>query len=105
MTGKKDQTPASYGSSAFDEKSRRGGNSGESSPVGSNIFIVKPNGKKDSRSHSDPFRHEPVTQQNIGRTILRRIRCKNFDFFCKDRFCIIFSTLGYTTNRKRSSSK
>ena len=31
-------------------------------------------------SHPEPYRHEPVTQQNFGRTILRGIRCKIYIF-------------------------
>ncbi len=76
MSVKKVKTPTSYANPGFDEKPTKVANSNEASPMGSNIFIVTPDGKKNSRSHPDPFRHEPVTQQNIGRTILRSIRCK-----------------------------
>lgn len=57
-------------------KSARMTNSAEGSPMGSNIFIVKPDDKKNSQAHADPFRHEPITQKNLGHTILRGIRCK-----------------------------
>jgi len=42
--------------------------------MGSNIFIVKPEGEHHNRVHPEPYRHEPVTHSNIGRTILRGIR-------------------------------
>jgi hypothetical protein len=80
MSGKKDKKPTSYANPAFDEKPIRTENSGEPSPMGSDIFIVKPDGKKGSRSHPDAFRHEPITQQNIGRSILRGVRCKYLIF-------------------------
>ena len=59
-------------------------NSTEGSPMGSNIFIVKPDDKKNSRAHADPFRHEPITQKNLGRTIFRGIRCKDLHTYTKD---------------------
>jgi hypothetical protein len=76
MNTNKDKMPTSYSNSAFDEEPSVVKNSGGQSPVGSNIFIVKPAGDKNNRIHPDPYRHEPVTQQNFGRTILRGIRCK-----------------------------
>ena len=60
----------------LNEKSARVINSTEGSPMGSNIFIVKPDNKKNSQSRADPFRHDPITQKNLGHSILRGVRCK-----------------------------
>ncbi|CAF1188330.1 unnamed protein product [Adineta steineri] len=72
MSTKSDKIPTSYANPAFDEDSNR--NSVAPSPMGSNIFIVKPDDAKRNRSHPEPHRHEPVTQKSFGRTILRGIR-------------------------------
>ncbi|CAF3934368.1 unnamed protein product [Adineta steineri] len=72
MSTKNDKVPTSYANPAFDEDSNR--NSVAPSPMGSNIFIVKPDDAKRNRSHPEPHRHEPVTQKSFGRTILRGIR-------------------------------
>ncbi|UJR08879.1 hypothetical protein I4U23_013134 [Adineta vaga] len=71
MTSK---TPTSYANPAFDEEPAGVRNSGGPSPMGSNIFIVKPDDAKKSRSHPEPNRHDPVTKKNFGWTILRGIR-------------------------------
>jgi len=81
MSGKKDLTRTAYANPAFDEIPTRAKNSSQTSPTGSNIFIVKPGDKKGSRSNSEPSQHDPVTQKSIGRTILRGIRCKYLIFF------------------------
>ncbi len=70
--------PTSYANPAFDEEPNGVRNSAGPSPMGSNIFIVKPDDEKKSRAHPQPFRHDPVTKRNIGRVILRGIRCKFF---------------------------
>ena len=69
------QTPTPYANPAYDDEPAGVRNSGGPSPMGSNIFIVKPDDGKTSRSHPDPHRHDPVTKKNIGWTILRGIRC------------------------------
>jgi hypothetical protein len=67
----------SYGKSKFDAEPVPISNSAGTSPMGSNIFIVKPDGdQQQARSHAEPNRHEPVTRFNLGRTIFRGIRCK-----------------------------
>ena len=81
-TGKKGKPSGStsYNNSAFDvEPAATGQQSGGPSPMGSNIFIVKPDGDQHNRVHPEPYRHEPVTHSNIGRTILRGIRCESTD--------------------------
>lgn len=93
---KKNQTAPACASPVFDENLRKGEQSGEGSPMGSNVFIVKSDSTKINTSHADPFRHEPVTQQNFGRSILRGIRCKCLAFLFY--LLNIFSTLGNTTN-------
>jgi hypothetical protein len=77
MTSKIDPIPTSYANPAFDEEPNGVRNSTGASPMGSNIFIVKPDDQKKSRAHTQPFRNEPVTQNNIGQAILRGIRCRN----------------------------
>ncbi|CAF4587465.1 unnamed protein product [Rotaria sp. Silwood1] len=74
MSVKKDTKSSSPTNSAFDEEPTEGKSSGGPSPMGSNIFIVKPDDEKKNRFHPEPFRHDPVTRNNIGRTILRSIR-------------------------------
>lgn len=76
MSVKKDTKPTSYNNSAFDDEPAERKTSGNPSPMGSNIFIVKPDDGINPRANPDPFRHDPVTHKNIGRTILRGIRCK-----------------------------
>jgi hypothetical protein len=87
-------------------KSSRAENSEEPSPMGSSIFIVKSESKKSSQSPTDPFRHEPVTQQNIGRTILRGVRCETFNccFFCLS-FSKFFQHFGQHDKRKKIFEK
>jgi hypothetical protein len=87
MSGKRDTKVKQ----AFEENPTRTETSGEPSPIGSSIFIVKSDSKKSSRSHTDPFRHEPVTQRNIGRMILRGIRCKNLIFFISSSIFDLFN--------------
>lgn len=79
MSSKNDQQPTSFTNPTFDNESLGGKMSGNPSPMGSNIFIVKPDDKAKDRSHPEPFRHEPVTQKNIGRSILRFVRGKFFN--------------------------
>ncbi|CAF4205861.1 unnamed protein product [Rotaria sp. Silwood2] len=74
MSAKKDTKSSSSTNSAFDEEPTGERNSSQPSPMGSNIFIVKPDDEKKNRSHSEPFRHDPITRNNIGRSILRGIR-------------------------------
>ncbi|CAF0734186.1 unnamed protein product [Rotaria sordida] len=74
MSTKKDTKPNSSTNSALNEEPTGGKNSDEPSPMGSNIFIVKPDDEKKNRLHPEPFRHDPVTRNNIGRTMLRGIR-------------------------------
>lgn len=74
---KPEQGPTSYANPAFDDDGHSVRNSAAPSPMGSNIFIVKPDDEKKSRSHPQPHRHDPVTSRNFGRTILRGIRCMN----------------------------
>ena len=81
MSATKEQQPTSYANPAFDDEPRSVRNSAGPSPMGSNIFIVKPDDEKKNRSHPQPHRHEPVTHRNIGRTILRGIRCRNLSSF------------------------
>ncbi|CAF1290241.1 unnamed protein product [Rotaria sordida] len=66
--------PTSYSNPNFDEEPAGIKNSGGASPMGSNIFIIKPDDKNKNRTHPEPYRHDPTTQKNIGRTILRGIR-------------------------------
>ncbi|CAF1457657.1 unnamed protein product [Rotaria sordida] len=66
--------PTSYSNPNFDEEPVGIKNSGGTSPMGSNIFIIKPDDKNKNRIHPEPYRHDPTTQKNIGRTILRGIR-------------------------------
>lgn len=75
MSSKHDQMPTSYANPAFDVDPAVVSNSGGPSPMGSNIFIVKPEGGQVNRNHPEPYRHEPVTKFNLGRTIFRGIRC------------------------------
>jgi hypothetical protein len=83
MTTKTKAIPTSYANPAFDEEPNGVRNSAGPSPMGSNIFIVKPDDEKKSRVHPQPFRNDPVTKRNIGQTILRGIRCKTSSkFFC-----------------------
>jgi len=107
MSGNKDKTPNSYANPAFDEKPIRTEHSGEPSPMGSNIFIVKPDGKNGSLSHPEPLRHEPVTQQNIGRMILRGIRCKYliFSFLFYIFICIKHLALWATRQTEKDLGK
>jgi hypothetical protein len=98
--------PTSYANPAFDEEPAEIKNSAGTSPMGSNIFIVKPDDERKNRSHPVPHRHEPVTKNNVGQTIFRGIRCKFLWFlFLIIHITHIFSSLGNTTNRKRSSKK
>ncbi|CAF1297093.1 unnamed protein product [Rotaria sordida] len=66
--------PTSYSNPNFDEEPVGIKNSGGTSPMGSNIFIIKPDDKNKNRTHPEPYRHDPTTQKNIGRSILRGIR-------------------------------
>ncbi|CAF4656456.1 unnamed protein product [Rotaria sp. Silwood1] len=66
--------PTSYSNPTFDEEPVGIKNSNGTSPMGSNIFIVKPDDKNTNRTHSEPYRHDPITKKNIGRIILRGIR-------------------------------
>lgn len=77
MSTKNEQTPTSYANPAFDEEPDAARSSAGPSPMGSNIFIVKPDDDKKSRAHPQPFRHDPISQRNIGQVILHGIRCKN----------------------------
>ncbi len=77
MSIKNDKMPTSYANPAFDEEPNGARNSSGPSPMGSNIFIVKPDDPKKSRAHSQPNRHDPMTKRNIGQVILRGIRCRN----------------------------
>ena len=106
MNSKQDSMPTSYANPAFDEEPNGVRNSAGASPMGSNIFIVKPDDASKGRAHSQPYRHDPVTSQNFGRTILRGIRCR----IISDENQVFYSsssssTLGNTTNGKRSSQK
>ena len=108
MITKQDKIPTSYSNSAFNEDSTMERTSGNPSPMGSNIFIVKPDDGKMNRSHPEPYRNEPVTKKNIGRMILQGVRCKLIRFVLSllDSFLKIdYSTLGNTANRKRSWKK
>ncbi|CAF2744244.1 unnamed protein product [Rotaria sp. Silwood2] len=66
--------PTSYSNPTFDEEPTGIKNSNGQSPMGSNIFIVKPDDKDKCRTHPEPYRHDPITKQNTGRVILRGIR-------------------------------
>lgn len=81
MSLRRDKKTASHTNSSFDEEPAGEKNSSGPSPMGSNIFIVKPDDEKTNRVHPEPFRHDPVTQKNIGRTILRGIRCKYLIYY------------------------
>lgn len=81
MHSKQDPMPTSYANPAFDEEPNGVRNSAGPSPMGSNIFIVKPDDSKTGRAHPQPYRHDPVTSRNFGRMILRGIRCRK-----KNRF-------------------
>lgn len=70
----------SYANASYDEEPVGVKTSGGTSPMGSNIFIVKPDDDKANRVHPEAYRHEPVTKRNIGRSILRVIRCKYLFF-------------------------
>jgi hypothetical protein len=76
MSSKKDAIPTSYANPAFDEEPAGVRNSGGPSPMGSNIFIVKPDDDKRNRAHPQPFRHDPVTKKNFGQMICGCIRCE-----------------------------
>ena len=76
MNSKREQMPTSYANPAFDVDPAVVSNSGGPSPMGSNIFIVKPEAQQINRIHPQPHRHEPVTRFNLGRSIFRGIRCK-----------------------------
>ena len=77
MSSKKDAVPTSYANPAFDDEPAGVRNiSSGPSPMGSNIFIVKPDDDKRSRAHPQPFRHDPVTKKNCGQMIFRCIRCE-----------------------------
>jgi hypothetical protein len=77
MSSKNDKMPTSYANPAFDEEPNGARNSTGPSPMGSNIFIVKPDDEKKNRAHSQPYRHDPITQRNFGQAIIRSIRCKD----------------------------
>jgi hypothetical protein len=77
MSNKNNSMPTSYANPAFDEEPNGIRNSAGPSPMGSNIFIVKPDDETKNRVHPQPYRNEPVTQKNIGRVVLGGIRCKN----------------------------
>lgn len=81
MSVKKNQIAPTYTNPAFDNKITKTEHSGEGSPTGSNIFIVKHNNGKTSPSHADPFQHEPITQKNFCQSILRGIRCRQLKIF------------------------
>lgn len=76
MSSEHKTMPTSYTNPAFDEEPAEVKSNGGASPMGSNIFIVKPDDNKTNRVHPEPFRHDPVTKRNIGLVILRGIRCK-----------------------------
>lgn len=106
MSAKRDTTASPHVKTAFEEKPTRTDTSGEPSPMGSNIFIVKSDSKKSSQSHTDPFRHEPITQRNIGRTILRGIRGKNFIYLIVFiSICLIFLALWATRQTEKDLRK
>lgn len=84
MNSKQEAMPTSYANPAFDEEPNGVRNSTGASPMGSNIFIVKPDDSNKNRAHPQPYRNDPVTSRNIGRMILRGIRCRiclDEDFF------------------------
>jgi hypothetical protein len=76
MSKKNNPIPTSYANPAFDEGPARDRNNSGPSPMGSNIFIVKPDDGNRNRAHPQPYRNDPVTQKNCCRMILRAIRCK-----------------------------
>ena len=76
MSAGKDLTLSSFDNPGFDGKPSGRKTSGNSSPMGSNIFIVKRDDEKQTRSHPELYEHETTTRQNIGRIVLRGIRCK-----------------------------
>ena len=90
---------ASYQNSAFDVEPVNG-----ASPMGSNIFIVKPEGEHHNRVHPEPHRHEPVTRSNIGRTIFRAIRCESRKTTTW-RFSFSFQHFGPRVKRKKIFEK
>jgi hypothetical protein len=107
MSGKKVKISTSYANPAFDEKPIRTEHNGEPSPMGSNIFIVKSDSQNGNRSHPEPLRHEPVTEQNIGRMILRSIRCKYliFSFLFNILICIKYLALWATRQTEKDLGK
>ena len=76
MSATKEQMPTSYANPAFDEEPSGNRRSAGPSPMGSNIFIVKPDDENKNSAHPQPYRHDPVTKNNFGRVVLRGIRCK-----------------------------
>ena len=68
--------PKAHANAGFEDEPHAGQQSGGPSPMGSNIFIVKPEGGNGNRSHPEPERHEPVTKKSFGRIILGGIRCE-----------------------------
>ncbi|CAF3336661.1 unnamed protein product [Rotaria socialis] len=74
MRSKNDTSPTSYANQAFEDEPTGGKLSSDPSPMGSDIFIVKPNKGNRNRLHTEPFQLEPVTRRNIGRSILRGVR-------------------------------
>ncbi len=77
MSGKNNKMPTSYANPAFDEEPNGNQNSTGPSPMGSNIFIVKPDDERKNRVHPQPNRHDPITKRNFGQAIIRSIRCKD----------------------------
>jgi hypothetical protein len=77
MSIKTDKMPTSYANPAFDEEPNGARSIGGPSPMGSNIFIVKPDDPNKNRAHPQPNRHDPVTNRNIGQMFLRGIRCRH----------------------------
>lgn len=72
--------PKAYSNPSFDEEPAGVKNSGGTSPMGSNIFIVNQGDNQTDRVHPEPYRHEPITKRNFPRMILRGIRCKYHTF-------------------------
>ncbi len=81
MSRTNDKMPTSYANPAFDDEPSRNRSSSGPSPMGSNIFIVKPDNGNNNRSHPEPYRHDPVTTSNFGQSILRGIRCM-YSYIC-----------------------
>lgn len=107
--GKKSkQASSGHTNAAFDVEPAAGTASSGGSPMGSNIFIVKPEGEHHNRVHPEPYRHEPVTRSNVGRTILRGIRCKQRSLMNERTVPVspsFSSFMGDTSNGKGSTQE